>query len=207
MRVGPQKSIAMVIGSRPCDAELTFEGCRLAFVDAHRWLGVLWPSSLDFRPYLLSRLHAASSAMAQLAGMVSSAMLPWYVACELFETKVDSLLASGRWLFCLVTDAEPLINEHYERWARLLLGADPWRNPATCMSDVGWQVSGFARVVRAIALRRASLWLRGASYWHASFFLLSPGVEGSWGARSASLLRGWSVLDWPDEALFAGRAI
>ena len=97
--VGPKKSIAMVIGSRPCDAELTFEGCRLAFVDAHRWLGVLWPSSLDFRPYLLSRLHAASAAMAQLAGMVSSAMLPWYVACELFETKVDSLLASGRWLF------------------------------------------------------------------------------------------------------------
>ena len=98
----------------------------------------------------------------------------------------------------MVTDAEPLINENYERWARLLLGADPWRNPATCMSDVGWQVSGFARVVRAIALRRASLWLRGASDWHASFFLLSQSVEGSWCARSASLLRDWSVLDWPD---------
>ncbi len=197
--VGPQKTVGMVAGSYvPCEAALTFEGSRLALVGAHRWLGVLWPADLDFRAYLLSRLQAASGAVAQLAGFASSRMIPWYMVGDLFETKVDSLLAMGRWLFCMVDDAQVIIDGYYEGWARLFLGADPWRNAATCMSKVGWKLSGFARVVRAVALRRASLWLAGTSDWHASFFFTCGTLTGSWSSCSASLLRQWSVADWPE---------
>ena len=64
-----------------------------------------------------------------------------------------------------VTDAEQIADEYYAKWARLLLGADPWRNSGTCSSEVGWKLSGYARVVRAVALRRAALWNRGYSDW------------------------------------------
>ena len=79
----------------------------------------------------------------------------------------------------------------------MLIGAAPWRNAASCSSEIGWRLTGFARVVKAVALRRASLWLKLGSDWHASFFAGSSPVLGSWAHRSALLLDEWSVVDWP----------
>ena len=122
-------------------------------------------------------------------------MLPWAMVAELFETKVDSLLGMGRWLLCMVDDAQSIIDIYYDRWGRLLIGAAPWRNAASCSSEIGWRMTGFARVVKAVALRRATLWVKIGIDWHASFFSGSSPVLGSWAHRSAELLDKWSVVD------------
>jgi hypothetical protein len=196
--VGPKKTVAMVSGACvPCVGSLTFEGHGLSLVGSHRWLGVLWPANLDFRPFMLLRLQLASVMVAQLAGFASSSMLPWAMVAELFETKVDSLLGMGRWLLCMADDAQSIIDIYYDSWGRLLIGAAPWRNAASCSSEIGWRMTGFARVVKAVALRRATLWVKIGIDWHASFFSGSSPVLGSWAHRSAELLDKWSVVDWP----------
>ena len=48
---------------------------------------------------------------------------------------------------------------YFERWAKDLLGADAWRNAAVATCEVGWSLTGAARGVREVALRRARLWL------------------------------------------------
>ena len=40
----------------------------------------------------------------------------WPALCELFESKVDSLMDMGRWLFIMVEDAEKLVCEAYDHW-------------------------------------------------------------------------------------------
>ncbi len=97
----------------------------------------------------------------------------------------------------MVPDAQKLIDDAYARWSRLLIGADFWRNAAACSSEMGWRLSGFGRVVRSVALRRAKLWDSSDSNWHATFFRMSAGVEGSWAKRSSLVLEQWSVTDWP----------
>lgn len=114
---------------------------------------------------------------------------------EIFESKVDGVLAFGRWLFILCPDAETILNDCYSRWARSLLGADFWRNPATCSSEMGWKLSGFGRVVVSVAMRRAKLFM--TSTWHSSFFLSASSTPGSWASRGAAVLNEWGVSDWP----------
>ena len=69
---------------------ITFNGKMIEVVDVHKWLGILWSCSLDFHGFLAQRLQLASTALAQLVGFAASLALPWYLVCELFETKVDS---------------------------------------------------------------------------------------------------------------------
>jgi hypothetical protein len=198
LHVGPRKTVGMTIGlSGHGEGTLTYEGVALTLVTMHRYLGVLWPRDLDFTHFLQQRLQFASAELAQLAGFASSRSMPWLIVCELFETKIDSILDFGRWLFALVPGARTLIDDFYNRSARVLLGADFWRNPGPCASELGWQSSGFDRVVRCVALRRAKLWSTVDSNWHATFFQMSVGTQGSWAQLSGQLLKDWSILDWP----------
>ncbi len=58
--VGPQKSVGMVAESRvACDAALTFKGGGLAFVTAHRWLGVPWSANHGKRAFRDQGGHSA----------------------------------------------------------------------------------------------------------------------------------------------------
>ena len=92
---------------------LVFDGVCLAGVIVHKWLGLLWPNSLDFRSVLVSRLQFCSCSVSQLAGLLQMGAISWLVACELFESKVDSLMEMGRWLFIMVPDAMHLVDSAY----------------------------------------------------------------------------------------------
>ena len=85
------------------------------FVAHHRWLGPVWPADLRFRLVLAQRLGVASGIVAQLAGHAALDDLPWLAVLELFESKVDSLLAFGRWLYALVPDARELVCAAYDK--------------------------------------------------------------------------------------------
>jgi len=169
----------------------------LTVVAMHRYLGVLWPGDFDFVHFLKQRLHFASVELAQLAGFSAAGPLPWLIVCELFETKINSILDFGRWLFILIPDARSLLGEFYDRSARLLLGADFWRNAGTCASELGWQLSGFQRVVKCVAMRRAKLWCMADTNWHATFFRMAAGTPGSWASVSADALAAHAIMDWP----------
>ena len=77
------------------------------------------------------------------------------------------------------------------------MGSEWYRNPAVCTSELGWKLSGFARVVYVVAVKRAKLWLKGSADWHAGFFVSSSRMGCGWALRSASLLEKWCITDWP----------
>ena len=206
--VGPKKTVAMAGGFVLAEPSgLFFENglgrVALVSVHCHRWLGLLWPENLDFRGFLVSRLAAASTNLAQIAGLAAMHAVPWLAALKIFEAKVDSILEMGRWVFVMVPDAEELLEVAYGKWACAMLGADWWRNKAVCCSELGWRLSGFARVVRSVALRRARLWRRGGSDWHAAFFRRAAVSGCGWAAKGLVAMQRWGVSDWPswsDEA-------
>ena len=201
--VAPKKSVAMCAGtlrsSTPVVSFPTSGGpVALTWVSCHRWLGILWPDSLDFRMFLLARLAVASAAVAQLAGLATMHAVPWLAVLQLFEAKVDSLMDLGRWLVIMVPDAEAILDEAYGRWACSLLGADWWRNKAVCCSELGCRISAFARVVKAVALRRARLEMRDSSDWHAGFFHRAEASAYGWAARSRAVLNEWDITTWSE---------
>ena len=147
---------------------------------SHKWLGVLWKPTLDFEADMYSRLHVADRIMVQLVGLVSSRLLPFTLAMELFVLKVNSILACQRWLWIGVSSAQDVLNSKYYQWAWALLGAEAWNNGAVASSELGWRVLGFDRVLLAAALRRAKLWS------------LQPGdLYGDALRRTSSLGVGW----------------
>ena len=194
--VGPNKTVAMAVGvDAPGDTSLSFDGVELNFVALHKWLGIRWPNSADFSSFLSTSLQVASVMAAQLAGLASMGAISWLALCELFESKVDSLLDMGRWVFIMVPDAELRINAAYDGWARSFLGAVWWRNAAVCASELGWCLNGYSRVVLAVAMRRAKLWVDDG--WHAQFFKLSGAAGCGWALRSSTVLEECGIVDWP----------
>ena len=124
----------------------------------HRWLGVRWPVDLVFLQDLYMRLALASAAFSKLSGLVSAGAVPIAWATRLFESKVDSILVLSRWLWLGVPGLAAILDRQQENWARGLIGAATWRNPAVASSEVGWLLSGHDRAVKEVALRRARLW-------------------------------------------------
>ena len=109
--VGMSKTVAMFYGlSSVPQGALNYGGVPLQGVVLHKWLGVLWPSSLDFTAFLQQRTHVAAVALSQLAGFAASSAIPWLLVAELFESKVDSILDFGRWLFILAPEAAAILN-------------------------------------------------------------------------------------------------
>lgn len=169
----------------------------LCYKNVHRWLGVLWPHDLCFTAALLQAIGCATRACAPLIALVSAKAVPLSFAVELFEAKVDSVLNVGRWLYVLVPAAQSALDEALERWARALLGAEPWRSSAVARSELGWQLSGFARAVRSLALRRARLWARDTNDWYRSYFMHCHVRGLGWASSSLRILSSWGVADWP----------
>ena len=182
---GPNKTVCMCMGeNKSFGSPITCGGVELSVVSAHKWLGILWPDNLDFHSVLQARLQQCGAAVSQLAGLVHTGAVSWVALCELFESKVDSLMEMGRWLFVMVPDAESLVNSAYDNWAKTVIGADWYRNRGTCTSELGWAMSGYHRVVLVVAMRRARLWVRNKDDWHRSFFFRAAKLDCGWARRS-----------------------
>ena len=172
----------------------------LEIVEGHRYLGVLWRPDLQFLPSLSANLHAADSAFQPLAGLVAARAIPLATAALLFESKIDSVLAHGRWLY-FSEESRAMTNATFERWAKGLLGGTRWRNGAVATSELGWSLSGEARIVRAVALRRWRILSCDADdVYRRVFDLASTRGGSSWAAQSCSLLRQSALVVEADAA-------
>ena len=151
-----------------------------------------------FTAALLEAINCANHAMSPIAGLCASGAIPLMFAVGLFDAKVDAVLGKGRWLYALVPEAQARLDNAQDHWARMLLGADWWRNGAVCRSELGWSLSGFARAVRCVALRRARMWHLPANDWYLSFFAFNAAKSLGWAHASKCLLQVWHVPDWPE---------
>ena len=74
-----------------------------------------------------AKIHGCGPSFATLVGLVNSRTLPITVAVELFDLKIDSLLAYNRWLWITCESAAGLLDQFLDQCARNLLGADFWK--------------------------------------------------------------------------------
>ena len=96
-------------------------------------------------------------------------------------------------------EVQAKLDTAYGAWAKQLLGFDPWRSSAVAIGEVGWDLSGFARVVLDIAVLRCKFWKECNSTLAGKTFLQAHGMLGlTWARKSYHLLASWGVLDWPD---------
>ena len=80
-----------------------------------------------------------------------------FLAIPLCEAKVDSLLILSRWLLIGLDHVANRLDDCLGVWAKALLGASRWRNTAVVTSELGWVLSGSARAVREMAMKRAKV--------------------------------------------------
>ena len=204
--LGPSKTVVMVSAPNTCkpeDADVqvhmrsadTGSLVRLSYRVSHKWLGIHWHSDLVFDHEREAKLGAAGDVLSGLAGFVGSGSVPLHLAIPLFDIKVDSVLTYSRWLFVGQPGAEVRFNEIYESWARLLLGASPWRNGAVATGEVGWYITGYARVVRDAALRLARIQMSPDDLYHRVFNLATDHGCG-WTLLCKEQIAGWNVHDW-----------
>ena len=212
--IGTDKTVAMVVsGTLMGSTEASLrplclpQKCRrragsgqpLVFKNSHRWLGLRWPADLVFRTALTERVAIARSVFSELPFLVASKAIPLTIALELFESKVDGVLAFGRWCFTLADCAQEVLDDVYQEWALALLGGDRWRNAAVAMSELGWKLSGHSRALVDVALRRARVWTMASGLLYRDAFQLAhnSGAPLSWAIRSANLLKAAGLVDWP----------
>ena len=116
---------------------------------------------------------------------------------RLFECKVDSILTCTRWLWLRVPNAQEIVDKFFDEWSRLLLGADFWRHAAALQCELGWDLAGFARVVRDVAVRRFRVLSLPATDGYRRTFDHANELGCGWAAESAGLLVAWGVVSWP----------
>lgn len=164
-------------------------------VRRQRLLGLLWPADLDFLPALMACINTAEGVFKELASLVAARAIPLATAVQLFETKVDSILFFGRWLWMDDLEMQNL-ESTFNRWAKTLLGGDPWRNDSVATGEMGWSLSGSARVVLDVALRKARvLQLDEGDYYKLITTITVEGTN-SWSNCSSKLLYSWGVAEW-----------
>ena len=205
MVCGPEESRTAAESSQPVTLKQAGDEAPTALhmVRQHRYLGVMWPADLNFLAALHACLQTAESAFKPLLSLVTERALPLPMAMVVFEAKVDATLFC-RWLWIL-PEAPAIINGAYERWARLLLGGDAWRNAAVATSEVGWRISGQARIVQVVALRRARLFaLPEEDFYRRAFIRAAGGGRTTWASKSKALLEEWVLLDWPEWSRSSG---
>ena len=174
-------------------------GHLLAWTQQHTWLGLLWRGDLDFEPMVRSRLAGAKAQFATFAGVVESRSLPLATAAEAFEAKVDSYMATARWLWGTSTLPRDIVDEAYDAWARGLLGGAPWRNRGMAAIEIGWFLDGVARALLDIALRTVRLWALPDSQFYKQAFLRGIKVGGrSWASASGAALASHGLPDLPE---------
>ena len=141
------------------------------------------------------RLRLAALALVGLVGLVAQGGVPITLAVDLFESKVESVMQYGRWLWALIPGAQQALDEAYEGSARELLGVRRWRNGAAVSCEIGWHLSGYARAVYTVAGRRATVSMLGAGDTVGEVFQLATNAS-SWATKSQYLLNCWGVGDW-----------
>ena len=60
------------------------------------------------------RLRLAALALVGLVGLVAEGGVPITLAVDLFESKVESVMQYGRWLWALIPGAQQALDEAYE---------------------------------------------------------------------------------------------
>ena len=169
----------------------------LAYVVSHKWLALYWHYNLDLSYAMKAVMRNASAKFAILSGLVVARMLPLCVVLKLFDALVEGCMRFGRWLYATAPGAGSALNDLYEKWARSLIGAPPWRSWAVAFSELGWQLTGEARAIIDIASKRAYLWRLEPDIYQ-NVFIASHSRRGdTWAKRSASMLTEWGILDWP----------
>ena len=169
---------------------------KLSVVDQHKWLGILWSSNLNLTAALNARLGLAAGLFSSIAGLVTNGV-PLPVVLRLFESKVDGTLRFGRWLLATAPTALERFNEVYNSWARVLIGADRWRNSAVASGELGWSLSGAGIAVVDVAMQRARLWSLDDSDLYKQVFVNSHKFAVSWASASQSVVESWSIPDLP----------
>ncbi|CAK0826178.1 unnamed protein product, partial [Prorocentrum cordatum] len=170
----------------------------IAMVTKHRWLGLPWRSDLDLLAMGMDRISAAASHVSTLAGLVAREELPLSAAAGVFDLQVEASFRFGRSLWAPASGSEKAADAAYEGWARLFLGVPPWRGPAAALGEMGWRLSGAARLVGDVASRRAALWALPDGDLYRDVFLGAHGWEGAtWAKASQVFLSSWGIPDWP----------
>ena len=166
---------------------------KLEYALQHKWLGSLWSWDLHHVACLRQRLAMANHEFSNLDALVAARALPLQVAVQLFEAKVDSVVAYARWMHAILPEAADTYMQQYGKWALRLLGAPLWRSGVAACSELGWHLNGQARSVRDVALRRAQLLRWGEADLYRASFEANTNVPGSWASKSKGLLQEWGV--------------
>ena len=173
----------------------------------HRWLGWMWTEDGGALETLQARLHAASGVFSTLAGLCSSNVVPLPFVLKLFEGKVDACMRPGRWLFAvLATDAAQILDDAYARWARILLGVPSWMPAHAVFWELGWSLSGMARAVLDVAMRRARMqcWDSDDLFRRIFDAASHSATDDTWSSKSLRLLREWGIRDFCEGNMHLG---
>ena len=173
--------------------------CPLSFGSgAHKWLGWIWTEAGGVEETLNAKVQVSSGVFASLAGLCTSGVIPLPFALKLFEGKVDACLRPGRWLFAaLAPHASQVLDQLYAKWGRILLGVPPWMPAHAVFWELGWTLSGMARAVLDIAVRRARVqcWDKNDLY-RRIFDTASHSNVFCWATRSLQILQEWGIADF-----------
>ena len=141
-------------------------------------------------------MQAAGAALAPLVALVLARAVPLHMAVALFDSKVDGLLEANRWILALAPGGLSRLSDALASWARDLLGAPFWRNEAVCRSELGWSISGAARGVRSVAMRRARMLHLPNDDLYRSACATAEHLGVGWGHASKLLLIEWGIPDF-----------
>ena len=152
---------------------------------------------------VMERIRIASAVFAILAGLVRDRAIPLSLALTMYESKVDGCLKPGRWAYAVGADASATLDSLLDTWALTLLGSPPWHHAGAARCLLDWRLSGMARAVKEMALKRAEFWrLPDNDLYKTLFLSTQDGPPSAWAYRSKILLQQWRLADYADG--FAG---
>ena len=169
----------------------------LSVVNSHKWLGILWDEEMKMYKHACAVIASQDSKVSVLGGLVASGTLPLPFALYLFDLKIGSCLRFGRWLWGISMAARSALDTAFATWAKILIGADSWRNSGVAFAELGWNLSGSALCVLDVACARARLWQTDLKSLAGIFFRCCCERSNSWASCSKRLLDAWDLSDWP----------
>jgi hypothetical protein len=171
---------------------------KLSWVQTHKWLGVQWTCAGNWNLLAQARIAAATADVAALAGLTRNKTIPISLALRMFDAKVEGSMRFSRWLWGASPELLTLADDAYNRWARTLLGAEPWRCGDVASAELGWHITGAGRCLIDVVAKRTTWWTASSSDPHALIFRMGHSLPGdTWSKLSAALLDTWGILDWP----------
>ena len=155
--------------------------------DKHRWLRWSWTKLGGAAETLDLRLKTASANSAVLSGLVIAGAIPLPFAFRLFGGKIDACMRPGRWMYAVMaSNAEELLNQKCDAWAKALLGVPPWQSARAACWELGWSLTGMARAVLDVACRRARIFAWPRHDWYKRIFFVSMAFPAHLGGKEQS---------------------